>query len=70
MPFSENSKVREVIADERAKTILDKHFPGASTHPQLYMGLDLTLKQVSYYPESGMTPDKLKALVEELAGLE
>jgi hypothetical protein len=69
MAFSEKSTLRQILADERAKVILDKHFPGASTHPQLYMGMDMTLKQISGYWESGMTPDKLKALVEELAGL-
>ena len=70
MAFSENSTIRQILADERAKAILDKHFPGASTHPQLYMGMDMTLKQISGYWESGMTPEKLKALVEELAGLD
>ena len=70
MAFSEQSTIREIIADERAKVILDKHFPGASTHPQLSMGLGMTLKQISWYSESGMTPDKLKALVEDLAALE
>jgi hypothetical protein len=68
--FSEQSKIREILADERAKAILDKHFPGASTHPQLYMGMSMTLKQISWYPESGMTAEKLKALVEELAALD
>jgi hypothetical protein len=68
--FSEQSKLREILADERAKAILDKHFPGASTHPQLYMGMWMTLKQISGYAESGMTPDKFKALVEDLAALD
>jgi hypothetical protein len=68
--FSETSRLREIIADERAKAILDKHLPGASTDPRLSMRLDMTLKQVSCDPESGMTPDELKALVEELAGLD
>ena len=69
MAFSEQSKLREIIADERAKAVLDKHIPGASTHPQLYMGLDMTLKEISWYPESGLTPAKLKALVDDLAAL-
>ena len=70
MAFSEKSTIREIIADARAKAILDKHFPGASTHPQLHMGFGMTLKQISWYPESGMTPEKLKALVEDLAALD
>jgi hypothetical protein len=68
--FSEQSKMREIIADERAKAILDEHLPGASTHPQLYMAMDMTLKEISWYPEAGLTSEKLKALVEDLAALD
>ena len=70
MAFSVNSKIREIIADERAKAVLDKHMPGASTHPQLYMAMDMTLKQVSWYPESGLTSAKLQALVADLEALD
>ena len=69
MAFSEQTKMREIIADERAKAILDMHLPGASTHPQLYMAMDMSLKEISWYPEAGLTPDKLKALVADLATL-
>ena len=69
MAYSEQTRMREIIADERAKAILDKHLPGASTHPQLYMAMDMTLKEISWYPESGLTSDKLQALVDDLAAL-
>ena len=69
MAFSEQSTLQEIIADERAKAILDKHIPGASTHPQLSMGLGMSLKEISWYAESGLTQEKLKALVAELAAL-
>ena len=69
MAFSANSKIREIIADDRAKEVLDKHMPGASTHPQLYEAMDMTLKQVSWYPESGLTSAKLQALVADLEAL-
>ena len=69
MAFSEQSKMREIIADERAKAILDKHLPGASTHPQLYMAMNMTLKEISWYPEAGLLKEKLQALVEDLAAL-
>jgi hypothetical protein len=69
MAFSVNSKMREIITGERAKDILDKHLPGASTHPQLYMAMDMTLKEISWYPESGLNPDKLQALVADLEAL-
>ena len=69
MAFSEQSKMREIIADERAKAILDKHLPGASTHPQLYMAMNMTLKEISWYPEAGLSKEKLDALVADLAAL-
>lgn len=69
MAFDINSRVRDIIEDERAKAILDKHVPGASTHPQLGEALHMTLREVSWYPESGLTPEKLKDLVEDLEAL-
>ena len=69
MAFSANSKIREILADESAKAVLDRHMPGASTHPQLYQAMDMTLKQVSWYPESGLTSAKLQALVADLEAL-
>ena len=70
MAFSEKSRVRDVIADERAKAILEKHVPGASTHPQLPEAMYMTLREVAWYPESGLTPVKLKALVAYLEALD
>jgi len=70
MAFSENSRIREILADERARAILDKHLPGASTHPQLDMAMDMTLKEISWYPEAGLTPEMLKAIAEDLAALD
>jgi hypothetical protein len=69
MAYSVNSRIREIIADERAKEILDKHIPGASTHPQLPMAMGMTLKEISWYPETGLTPEKLQALVKDLEAL-
>ena len=66
MAFDVNSKIRDILANEKAKAILDKHIPGASTHPQIDTALGMSLKEISYYSESGLTPEKLKALVEDL----
>jgi len=69
MAYSLNSTIREIMADERAKAIVDKHLPGASTHPQLAAALDMTVREVSYYPESGLTPQKLAAIAADLEKL-
>ena len=69
MLFSVNSTLREILADERAKAILDKHIPGASLHPQIDMGLHMSLREVAMYPEANLNAEKLKALVEDLEQL-
>ena len=70
MAFSASSTIRQILADERAKAILEKHLPGASSHPQLHMAMGMSLKEISWYPESGLTSQKLEALAAELAQLE
>lgn len=66
MSFSINSTVRQIMADERARAVVEKHLPGASRHPDLPQAMHMTLREVSYYPESGLTPEKLKAIDEDL----
>jgi hypothetical protein len=69
MPFSLNSTVRELMANEQAKAVVEKHLPGASKHPDLPQAMHMTLREVSYYPESGLTQAKLKAIEEDLPQL-
>jgi hypothetical protein len=70
MPFSANSTIRDLLADERAKAVVEKHMPGASRHPDLPQAMYMSLREVSYYPESGLTPSKLKEIDEELKQIE
>jgi hypothetical protein len=69
MAFNRNSTVRQVLADDAARAVLEKHVPGASTHPDLPMAMDMSLVAVAGYPESGITPERLEALVAELEKL-
>ncbi len=66
MPFSINSTVRQIMADERARAVVEKHLPGAAHHPDLPQAMHMTLREVAYYPESGLTQAKLKEIDEEL----
>jgi hypothetical protein len=70
MSFSASSTIRELLADERAKSVVEKHLPGASRHPDLPQALSMSLREISYYPESGLTPSKLKVIDEELKQIE
>ncbi|HNR97657.1 MAG: hypothetical protein BWY10_01050 [Chloroflexi bacterium ADurb.Bin180] len=66
MAFSINSKLGDLIANEQAKAVLEKHLPGMSTHPQLAMAKGMTLKMIAAFPQAGLSPDKLKAIDEDL----
>lgn len=57
------------MANDQARAIVDKHIPGASTHPQLYQAMYMTLAEVATYPESGLTQAKLQALLNDLAAV-
>jgi hypothetical protein len=70
MPFNASSTIRDLIADERARAVVEKHLPGASKHPDLPQAMYMSLREVSYYPESGLTPSKLKEIDEELKQIE
>jgi hypothetical protein len=69
MAFNVYSTIRQLLANEQAKALFEKHIPGATTHPRLPEALDMTLSEVSMYPESGLTPEKLRLLLEDLAKL-
>lgn len=70
MAFTANSTVQEVMEDETAKSIVEKHVPGASNHPLLPQAWYMTLREVSMYPESGMTAEKYRAILADLAQLD
>ena len=66
MKYNDRTRLRDLLADPRALAVIEKHIPGASAHPQLDMALDMSLQEISWYPESGLTPAKLKAILEDL----
>jgi len=43
--------------------------PGVSNHPLLPQAWYMTLREVSMYPESGMTADKYQAILADLQSL-
>ena len=72
MSYSIHSTLRDLLSDEQAKAVLERHLPGASSHPDLPMAMHMTLMQISYYPEAvqaGVTQEKLLAIDAELKSL-
>jgi hypothetical protein len=60
-----------LIADERAREVLRKHFSEWSGDPQVQSVTSTTRRQIAnYYPESGITKKRLEAVDEALKALQ
>jgi hypothetical protein len=69
MRYTEHSRLRDLLEDPRAVAILERHRPGATTHPDLPLVLDMTLREISWYPEAGLSPATFQAILADLAML-
>ncbi|MBX3011910.1 MAG: hypothetical protein KF832_10415 [Caldilineaceae bacterium] len=67
MAFNIYSTVGKVMSNAQAKAIVEKHLPGATTHPMLGEAWGMTLGEVATYPEAGISNAKLQALLADLA---
>lgn len=67
MAFNIYSSVGKILSNAQAKAIVEKHFPGSSTHPMLDLAWGMTLGELASYPEVGLTAEKLQALLADLA---
>lgn len=66
MKYSVQTRLSELLQNERCKQILEKHLPGATSHPQLHMALHMSLMEISQYPEANLSQEKLQALLADL----
>ncbi len=69
MSYNENSKLGDLLANDAAVAVLEKHLPGISTNPMASMGKGLSLKQLSAIPQANMPQELIAAIVADLAGL-
>ncbi|MCX6000517.1 MAG: hypothetical protein NTU41_13295 [Chloroflexi bacterium] len=69
MALTIDSKIGELLADPKAKAILEKHMPGISTNPQMAMAKGMSLKVVAPMSGGQITPDKIKAIEADLKKL-
>lgn len=69
MAFSGETLLGDLLDDEAAKAVLEKHVPGLSNHPQIDMGRSMTLNAVAGFPEAGISQQTLEAILEDLKNL-
>ncbi len=66
-PSVETTPVAELMANEKAKAVLEKHIPGIGAHPSYDMFKGMTLVELKPYSEGQITDDTLAAIKSELA---
>lgn len=69
MALTIDSKMGDLLADHKAKAVLEKHIPGISTNPQMAMAKGMTLKMIAPMSGGKITPAILKAVEEDLKKL-
>ena len=69
MALTIDSTLGELLANEEAKAILEKHVPGLATHPQLAMAKGFALKAIAPMSQGMLPKEKLDAITEDLAKL-
>ena len=69
MGFSVDSILKDLLADERAREVLRKHFPDRRHDARIDMVMYYTLRSIASFSEAGITPEKLKAVDEDLKKL-
>ncbi|WP_462409438.1 Gfo/Idh/MocA family protein [Neobacillus sp. Marseille-QA0830] len=70
MPFSENTRIGDLLKSEAAMAVLEKYFPDFTSTPAIEFAKGFTLKKISQFPQSNITVEQLRACVEDLAKIE
>jgi len=68
--LSLETPLRYLAADEEARRILEEHFPGILSHPQIRMALNLSLRQLSSFAPQVFSEERLRALAKDLEALQ
>lgn len=64
-----DSKLKDLMADPRSVTVVEKYIPGISTNKQTKMAYGLSLRALCKYPQVGISPAKVDELARELENL-
>ena len=69
MSFTIDTTLGTLLDNPQTKAMLDQHVPGLSTHPQISLGRDMTIRAVMPYSGGVVTEERVLALEAALARL-
>lgn len=67
--FSLETPIQDIVADAKAKAVLETNLPGISTHESYEMFKGMSLNQLSAYAADKLTPEVLAKTEKDLAAL-
>ena len=67
--LSTQSPMRDILAHEGARAVLDKYVPGMAENPQLQQALHMSLREIAPYAPQTFTEELLEAIEADLAEL-
>jgi hypothetical protein len=65
--FNLDTPIQDLVANEKAKAVLDADMPGLSAHPQYEMFKSMSLRQLQPMSGGSITDDVLKKVETDLA---
>ena len=67
--FNLDTPIQDIVADAKAKAVLDAELPGLTTHESYEMFKGMSLKQLSGYAADKLTPEVLAKTEKNLAAV-
>ncbi|MGN7998107.1 hypothetical protein [Sphingomonas sp. 22176] len=67
--FSLDTPIETMLADEKAKAVLDTDIPGLSSHPALDQFKAMSLRAVQPFSNGALTDEMLKKVETDLAAI-
>lgn len=67
--FSLDTPIEALIADEKAKAVLDADLPGVTTHPALDQFKAMSLRAVQPFSNGALTDEMLAKVEKDLAAI-
>lgn len=69
MAVTLDTTLGDLLSLPQAKTILEKHLPGISTHPMVALAKGMSLKTILSMPQAaqfGLTKEKVESVLAEI----
>ena len=65
--FSIDTPIEQLVADEKAKAVLEKHLPGIDQHPAYGQFKSMSLRAVEPFSQGAITPEMLEQIQKDLS---